>query len=447
MAAVRGQSTRGRVRAPLGREPAQAGRGGLGVARGRGAPRGSAAASHERTAEYMENWESAYAAMSLEGGRAPQRIAAGRDQVAAATAVTAAPLPGPYRPNTPSLVAGYRTGPLEERGRLVDLSERPLVAMALRDEEVAVAGTDHGVYVVDINKGRVKRKLYTKTSGHTEWVTCVCFLPDGRVLSGGMDSKICLWLPGGARCVDLTGHFGSISCLGVDAMGKIGVSSSYDGTLIIWDLAKKKTSSTLKAHKGPVLGFSWGDTGAVLSGGRDGLAMLWDLNVGQRSRVLRGHAGHVTAQNWISETLVATGAQDGHVRIWDIRTETCSHNISAHTSEQGSGAVGDIQVAQGDQVVSMGADCTINVLDAAAGFAPRCVIGDHKDFIYSLRVIDGLILSGGGDGSLLVHDLSTGGSLYGLGANQHAVRCVDATATTLIAAGDDGNCLLYDFRS
>ena len=44
--------------------------------------------------------------------------------------------------------------------------------------------------------GRKTRTLYTARMGHTEWVTCVAHVPSpggARVVSGAMDSKLCLW--------------------------------------------------------------------------------------------------------------------------------------------------------------------------------------------------------------------------------------------------------------
>jgi hypothetical protein len=37
------------------------------------------------------------------------------------------------------------------------------------------------------------RELFSKNYGHSEWVTTCAHLTDGRLLSGGMDSKLCLW--------------------------------------------------------------------------------------------------------------------------------------------------------------------------------------------------------------------------------------------------------------
>jgi F-box/WD-40 domain protein 7 len=88
------------------------------------------------------------------------------------------------------------------------------------------------------------------------------------------------------------------------------------------------------------------------------------------------------------------------------------------------------------------------------------VFSEHADFIYSVAVWGDVCLSGGGDGMLLAHDISTaqsvkgsGGLLWGLGASlQGAVRAVGVgggggvgAGAKLIAAGDDGNALIYGF--
>ena len=67
------------------------------------------------------------------------------------------------------------------------------------------------------------------TTGHREWVTCVAFTADGKVLSGGMDSMLCLWT--GTRAQRLEGHNASVSALKVDERN-IAISGSYDGVYI-----------------------------------------------------------------------------------------------------------------------------------------------------------------------------------------------------------------------
>jgi len=87
----------------------------------------------------------------------------------------------------------------------IDLSDRSLLCLAFRDGTpyVVSGGADHGLKVVDIKTGTVTKNLYTKLYGHSEWVTCCIYLEDGRILSGGMDGRCCLWDSGAVKCVEL----------------------------------------------------------------------------------------------------------------------------------------------------------------------------------------------------------------------------------------------------
>jgi hypothetical protein len=55
------------------------------------------------------------------------------------------------------------------------------------------------------------------------------------------------------------------------------------------------------------------------------------------------------------------------------------------------------------------------------------------------------VFSGGGDGLMLCHHLGEGRLLYGLGANQGAVRCMRTAGAHLAVAGDDGKCLIFTY--
>ena len=62
-----------------------------------------------------------------------------------------------------------------------------------------------------------------------------------------------------------------------------------------------------------------------------------------------------------------------------------------------------------------------------------------------MTVAAGLALCGCGDGSLLVIDISSGQTLYALGANKAAVRGVHASKSRLVCVGDDGSVYTYNF--
>ena len=38
-----------------------------------------------------------------------------------------------------------------------------------RDGQVVVGGADHALYDYEVETGKLKRKMYTKTRGHIDW--------------------------------------------------------------------------------------------------------------------------------------------------------------------------------------------------------------------------------------------------------------------------------------
>lgn len=168
-----------------------------------------------------------------------------------------------------------------------------------------------------------------------------------------MDSKLCLWPSSGTRCIDLTGHNESISCVMAGDDGTHIISTSYDKSIIIWDTRTKRQCEKMLGHKyiiliifrAPILCVDWND-GYLTTGDRGGVAALWDLNQGKNSAKLTGHKGHLTSirimpPDAYDTSLIFTGAQDGNVKIWDPRdTTTCVKSMPLH----GKGAVGNIEV-------------------------------------------------------------------------------------------------------
>jgi WD40 repeat protein len=109
--------------------------------------------------------------------------------------------------------ASYFRPPVDPAGRLVDVSNIPSLCMSTNHtSEVIVGSSDHALYSIDItNPSKRPVTMHSKTCGHSDWVTGVCHLQDGRVLSCSMDSKLCLWDAARRRCDNLEAHMGSIS--------------------------------------------------------------------------------------------------------------------------------------------------------------------------------------------------------------------------------------------
>ncbi|KAF4649489.1 hypothetical protein FOL47_002049, partial [Perkinsus chesapeaki] len=276
-----------------------------------------------------------------------------------------------------------------------DVSDRPLFCISVRENEVAIGCADHGIKIINARTGRQTRELFTKRFGHTEWVTSLTHLPDGRVVSGGMDSKICVWKQNGTACVDLCDHVGSISRLRALKDGSALVSSSYDRTLHIWRPCAGHNfanSAVLRGHAGAVLDFIICPNYGIVSGGRDSTVRIWDIVGGTEAACSRGHSkGHVTALASLGENkLLITGGQDSLVCVWDPRASTRRPLHRLEGLHAKGAAISDIHVTKdGGSVITIGADGIVNVLDTRLGFSTaRKWEADHTNFIYASMLLD-----------------------------------------------------------
>jgi len=128
-------------------------------------------------------------------------------------------------------------------------------------------------------------------------VTTVSIGSDDRILSGGMDSKLCYWKKNSSVCEYLDGHTLSISKVSIHSEGKLALTASYDKTLVLWDMERYKISNAkqrLVGHRAAVVSFDWTTTSFALTGDRGGGVKLWDL---EKCRIMRSmskvHTGSV----------------------------------------------------------------------------------------------------------------------------------------------------------
>ena len=395
--------------------------------------------SDRRTTAYMDRFGSALQLQGVKGIHDDRYISHYTTCAKpAAPAVHVEPLPPTKAPTaTPS------TSSWDARHKL-DLSDRNLICIATRGNEVVVGGADHGLKVVSLHDPdcpRVVRTLYSKKCGHSEWVTTVDYLSDGRIVSGGMDSKICFW--SGVTCKDLLGHVGSVSR--VRPLGtKHIVSSSYDRSVKVWCSRSGKLLSSLHGHTGGILDFVIPSDGTIATAGRDSTVRVWDISQGKQMAKFDGHKGHVTALADAGSGLIVTGGQDARIRMWDTR-----QRIPVQSKELFSpgAAVTNIEVGcESGRIVAIGSDRKVCVLDGpVGGFAAYAQWdGDHGNFIYSAKSVGGdLVITGGGDGTVSIR--SEAGKIQGkVKADDNAIRCISITDSgTVATATDDGNLVTF----
>ena len=242
-----------------------------------------ASRSHEMNSAYGSEWDTAYQGLGGEGtpfqtaltGGPPQPMGSSSD-VTVGAMVERSPNGQGAAPCVATSFNNHRHSWAQGPSRtclVLDASDRNLMAMSVQNNKGVAACADHGLHCFDLTSktdvdgnttlARLTRQLHSKRYGHADWVSVVATLPDGRVLSGGQDSKLCLWNSSGVVCKDLRGHTAAISALGVGDTCT-ALSSSYDTTVRCWNLSSGAETACLRGHNAPVLDMAWARRGVAI---------------------------------------------------------------------------------------------------------------------------------------------------------------------------------------
>ncbi|GMH88426.1 hypothetical protein TL16_g11153 [Triparma laevis f. inornata] len=380
-------------------------------------------------------------------------------------------LRGPLHPEgmefDPASFETRKDGSRIQKGSTED-SDRPSTCIAVNpnQSECVVGSADHASYTFSTRNASPLRRLYSRTTGHSDWVSACTYLCDNRILTGGMDGKVCLWRRGGSDCTDLFGEQGSVSVLkSLSTDTPLAVSAGYDGSVIVWNCQSVSVIPTKIENKRkqlpPLTAFSHNSELMAMSGSNNGLVSLWDLNSGVCTRAAAGkHLAQIqhVAPDGFDPSTFYTGGVDGKIGLWDTRGPLGSatgNEIGATLSttpffsqgRQGAAPISGLcDVDDNTLVVSGGT--SVALLDKRMNLAViEKPMHGHSQPIASLCIGNGgsVSFSGAIDGMVICHNLQTMQPIYGMGANKKSSAFLAATDNRLIVTGDDGHALLYDF--
>ena len=379
----------------------------------------------------------------------------------------------------------FENAPIDPTGRLYDLSNLPLLCSSSYNDEVVFGCADHALYAINISdKSKRIKKLYTKQHGHAEWVSSVSHLLDGRVISAGMDGKLCLWDLDKSKCTDLSGHDASISKVLTDTRYNTAVSCGYDKNICLWkfDNAKTNTKSSssvakrgvklnitpiekLSAHNDAIVEIAYSFSN-LLSASRDGGLVLWDLGENAPLNRIKAHQGCITALESIkSSTLFVTAGADGFVKIWDSRnhgsaagSSVLSTKVPTHASKDGSkgsaiACITQVSNSRGSSecsyVVSCGVDGKVVLLDARQSYRIVETYNHARNGCYAVTSVgESCVIISDGSGMIYCYDIVSNELKYGIGASEKgAVRIINNphNSNLLVTGNEDGKCLIFEY--
>jgi WD40 repeat protein/tRNA A-37 threonylcarbamoyl transferase component Bud32 len=162
------------------------------------------------------------------------------------------------------------------------------IAFDREGRHLALAG-DGRIELWDAERGILARTL----TGHSRWIYCIAFHPDGKYLaSGGWDNTIKLWDPATGREVrTIPGHRGHVEEVAFSPDGTQLASVSGDKSVRLWDPTTGRELATFHGHSQAVHALAFHHDGQfILSGSLDGTVKNWDP-IASRPLVFQGGSG------------------------------------------------------------------------------------------------------------------------------------------------------------
>lgn len=162
-----------------------------------------------------------------------------------------------------------------------------VTALAFNEDNLVSGGLDQRIVVSDTQTGDQKGVLH----GHSGSISSL-ELRDALVVSGSFDNTVKIWDFRNSRTpvASFSGHTGAVADLAYDGCSML-VSGSRDTSIRLWDLRKGRTIRTFAQHNDWISGLRLGE-GAFgkhfVSSSFDGTLRLWNLKTMDCEHTFRG---------------------------------------------------------------------------------------------------------------------------------------------------------------
>eukprot|EP00668_Euglena_longa_P017529 GGOE01021943.1.p1 GENE.GGOE01021943.1~~GGOE01021943.1.p1 ORF type:complete len:390 (+),score=90.01 GGOE01021943.1:112-1281(+) len=284
---------------------------------------------------------------------------------------------------------------------------------------------------------------------------CVGPPPAGLLVTSSWDASIKLWNVARGRCLATgTGHTGPLYCSALAAPNCL-VTGSGDRTLKLWDLSQLENPFTLQKNYYPLpclrtlSGHAWPVNCVcicarmIVSGSGDRTLKVWSPK-GKCRGTLAGHESSVDCCAVVSANpgVLASGSFDQSIRLWDLQTGGVV--ASLHTN----GAVNCVHVLPDGRVASGAAGEDIQLWDHRQPGICTTLLG-HKAAVTALTSGGGMdLLSGSVDASARAWDLRTGETLTSFDGHAGQIQTLAMFGEQhCISGSSDSTLKVWDLQS
>jgi WD40 repeat protein len=245
---------------------------------------------------------------------------------------------------------------------------------------------------------RASRALALEIGRHEGGVEAVTVLPDGRLVTGGLDGRVLAWDPAkpGTVPAELGNYRWRVPALAVLPDGRLVIC----GGNVFWSAG----SDRVEIAGGSAVVAAVLPDGRVVTGHHDGRVWVWNpAEPGGRHVELGHHDGRVRAIAVLPDGRVVTGGYftSDLVLVWD----PAKPGGRPVELEHPDGRVQTVAVLPDGRVITGDSDGQVLAWDPAEPGAGPDELGRHGRAVAAMAVLpDGRVVSGGNDGQVLAWD-------------------------------------------
>ncbi|KAI3387679.1 hypothetical protein SNEBB_005282 [Seison nebaliae] len=235
--------------------------------------------------------------------------------------------------------------------------------------------------------------------------SCISFMRDGKsIVSGWNDGKIRSFYPETGNLmyeIHDTHHKGVTALATTSDCGSI-VSGGGEGMIRVWEISRQSQSliATMKEHKNAVSCIKINKkNNECVTSSLDGTCIIWDLKRFIRNSVLFANTLFKTISYHPNEYHVITGGSDHKMAYWEVFDGTQIRELEASTS----GSINGIDIdPEGEHLVTGSEDKLVKLWDYNKGIVSHVGFGHGGEITrVSICPLRRHIISVGNDGAIL----------------------------------------------
>lgn len=238
----------------------------------------------------------------------------------------------------------------------------------------------------------IEGKTQIILKSHTDTISCVATLPDGRIVSGTDDNTLIIWEPKGKELI-LSGHNDFIVSILVFPDGK-RIASLTDGDIKIWDTQSGDCLVTIEMGYDFLSAMAILNDDLIVSGSHDNTLKIWDARTDELQSTLEGHTSSIRSIAVLPDKIVSL--TDENIKMWDFQGKC----ILTLQGDEKHGEVLKV-LPNGMFVTSVYTDI-VKIWDPVPN-GRNFILRGHTDEIVCLIILkDGRIVTGSKDTTLRV---------------------------------------------